>query len=269
MENDGNSRIAYLLVAYLGLAGICAVLAVIAIFPATSPKDGTLLFTVDGSLFSWLIGASSVNQGLLKLAFYSGIAGSFLHAAQSLVSYIGNGEFKPSWAAWYFLRPWIGGVLGFALYFAFRAGLVQGTEGLNPHGVVAVGMLGGWFSKTTADKLQEVFRTLFPTDEDKYRKHKLDAGKSKPALAEVTPDKVTLATGTLKITGANFTKDSMVLIGEQKVEAKFISEKELALDLSNLPEDQRKGRLEVKVLNPGEPDRFSGSVPITFSEEPL
>jgi hypothetical protein len=71
------------------------------------------------------------------------------------------------------LRPWIGAVLAFAVYFALRAGLVTGAEGLNPYGVVATGVLAGWFSETTTDKLQEVFGTLFKTDEDRIRKDKL------------------------------------------------------------------------------------------------
>ena len=33
--------------------------------------------------------------------------------------------------------------------------------------------LSGWFSKTTTDKLQEVFETLLKTDQDKKRKDKL------------------------------------------------------------------------------------------------
>ena len=115
----------------------------------------------------------SPDQGLLLLALLAGITGSFLHASQSPSSYIGNADFKASWTVWYLLRPWIGGTLALALYFAFRAGLIAGASAVNPYGVVALGLLSGWFSKTTTDKLQEVFETLLSTDQDKKRKDKL------------------------------------------------------------------------------------------------
>jgi len=121
----------------------------------------------------FIIGFTEANQGLVALALCAGICGSFLHAGQSLTTYMGNREFDGSWTAWYLLRPWIGGILGLAIYFALRAGIVFAASGVNPHGVVATGLLGGWFSKTTTDKLQEVFSTLFTSEQDKQRKNKL------------------------------------------------------------------------------------------------
>ena len=172
--------LAMILVIYLLFVGLGAAMVVIANFPTESltEKGTVIVFSEieDIRLKMFSFGKlGSVDRGLLLLAFFAGIAGSFLHAAQSLSSYVGNAEFKASWTTWYFLRPWIGGVLGFAIYFALRAGLIAGVSGINPYGVVALGLLGGWFSKTTTDKLQEVFDTLFKTDEDKKRKNKLQA----------------------------------------------------------------------------------------------
>lgn len=169
--------LAIFLVVYLLLVGLGAAAGVILNFP-TDAKDGIQFPHVDEKgrpLFFPFDVVGSPDQVLLLLAFLSGVAGSFLHAAQSLSSYIGNADFKASWTAWYFLRPWIGGVLGFAIYFAFRAGLITGPSAVNPYGVLALGLLGGWFSKTTTDKLQEVFETLFKSDQDKHRKNKLQA----------------------------------------------------------------------------------------------
>jgi hypothetical protein len=165
-----------ILLIYLLLIGICAVAFLIINFP--DMKDGNLVFpNVAGDKINFIpFGAiGKAASGLLMLAFLSGVAGSFLHAAQSLSTYIGNAAFKFSWGTWYLLRPWIGGILGLAIYFVFRAGLIGGGSvvNVNPYGVVALGLLGGWFSKTTTDKLQEVFETLFKTDEDKKRKDKL------------------------------------------------------------------------------------------------
>lgn len=168
--------LAILLVVYLFFIGLGAALIIIVNFPIEALPEKTIVFSEieESKLRMFSFGKlGSADRGLLLLAFFAGIAGSFLHAAQSLSSYIGNAEFKASWTTWYFLRPWIGGILGFAIYFALRAGLIAGVTGVNPYGVVALGLMGGWFSKTTTDKLQEVFDTLFKTDEDKKRKNKL------------------------------------------------------------------------------------------------
>jgi len=163
------------LVIYLLVVGVGAVIEVAVNFPHQS--DGAILFRQDPAgvqRFFPFGKIGSVDQGLVMLAFFAGLAGSFLHAAQSLSSYLGNQSFKASWGTWYFLRPWIGGILGVAIYIVFRAGLIAGATAANPYGIAALGILGGWFSKTTTDKLQEVFETLFKTDEDAKRKHKLD-----------------------------------------------------------------------------------------------
>jgi hypothetical protein len=173
---QSESWVALALVIYLLVLGIGAAIGVVVNFP--SEKDGVVHFVEDAQgrpVFVPQLNIRSTDQGLVLIAFLAGVAGSFLHAAQSLTSYVGNDQFKSSWAAWYFLRPWIGGILGFAMYFVFRAGLVAGVAAVNPFGVVSIGVLGGWFSKTTTDKLQEVFETLFKTDADKERANKLDA----------------------------------------------------------------------------------------------
>ena len=153
---------------YLLIVGLGAMLLIAANFPTTT-ADGNVEFATFIPL-NWV---PSDDQAMALMAFLAGVTGSFLHASQSLASYVGNGEFKTSWATWYFLRPWIGGILGFSLYFVFRAGLIGGAGTFNPYGLIAVGLLGGWFSKTTTDKLQEVFETLFKTEADKERKDKL------------------------------------------------------------------------------------------------
>jgi hypothetical protein len=178
-----DSSIAFALILYLFVVGLTATSLVALNFP--QEMNDTVVFPEEGGriLFVPSIRVNSTEQALVLLAFFAGVAGSFLHTAQSLTSYIGNAQFKSSWAAWYVMRPWIGGILGFSLYFVFRAGLVAGASAVNPFGVVAIGVLGGWFSKTTTDKLQEVFETLFKTDADRQRSHKLRPIES-PMLSE-------------------------------------------------------------------------------------
>ena len=69
-----------------------------------------------------------MSQKLAYLAFLAGMIGSFIHTTQSLATFMGNRNFFSSWIAWYYLRPWIGGVLGLTLYFVLAGGLISGME---------------------------------------------------------------------------------------------------------------------------------------------
>ncbi|MGJ8654497.1 MAG: hypothetical protein ACSHX8_14650 [Opitutaceae bacterium] len=161
----------YLLVAYLFVAGLFAIMFLVLIFPEVKP--GVAPKTLP---------CLNLDQTLIIVSILSGIAGSFIAAAQSLSSYLGNGTFKPSWTVWYFLRPWIGGMLGLAIFFTFRAGLVASVDAVNPYGVAALGLLGGWFSKSATDKLREVFETLFDSDADEEREDSLKPKKDSESV---------------------------------------------------------------------------------------
>jgi hypothetical protein len=200
---------------------------------------------------------------LICLAFLAGIAGSFIHAGQSYSSYLGNRTFKASWTAWYLLRPWIGGVLGLSLFFAVRAGFVTGQDAVNPYAVVALGLLGGWFSKTTSDKLQEVFETLFKTNADRERADKLDGGL--PVLERIEP--ATLAAGQNDITlhGKNFLDGAKLRIGGAELPTQFVSSSQLKASLAALaPRPAAGTSVQVQVLNPDGAERVSTGQQLTF-----
>ena len=164
-----------LLMIYLLVIGGFAVYTLIFNFPASG--DSELIFPNVDDLKRPEIkpfgAVGSKSNAMLILVFMAGIAGSFIHTAQSLSSYIGNKRFVPSWILWYFLRPWIGGVLAIAVYIVIKGGLASSIDTENPYGVISLGLLGGWFSKAATDKLREVFDTLFHTNADKERKNKL------------------------------------------------------------------------------------------------
>ena len=99
---------------------------------------------------------------LIKVALFAGMLGGFLHASASLSVHMAQRSFSGSWLIWYLLRPWQGAVVGWAMYVITRAGLISGSDGdINPFGVAALGLLGGWFSKDAMEKMKEVFQTLF------------------------------------------------------------------------------------------------------------
>ncbi len=242
------------LILYLFIMGACGAAFVVADFP--SQVNGDLTFP---------LALGSTDQGLLLLAIAAGVAGSFIHGAQSLSTYIGNVEFKTSWTAWYLVRPWIGGILGLSIYFAFRAGLVAGASVVNPYGVVALGLLGGWFSKTTSDKLQEVFETMFKTDLDATRKNKL-MEDSRPIIDNLQPSPVPTGTSEICIFGRNFVSGAAVIVGTEQVAADFVSNLELKVALNKLNHPPAVGaEINIQVKNPTGDNRVSESRMLKFA----
>jgi IPT/TIG domain len=225
--------VAFLLVVYLLVVGLGAGWQLIGNFQGPPPPAGQ---AQPGSSvnFPLFVTIGTPEQRLLLVAFLAGVVGSFLHAAQSLTSYIGNDTFKPSWAAWYLMRPWIGGILGLAIYFVSRAGFVgTSTTDVNTYGMVAVGLLGGWFSKTATDKLQEVFETLFKTDADKERRDKLTKDEQ-PAVTRVEPSPVPQDATELTITGSGFASGVTVTLNGTPVMTTFVSQSQLRVNLTGV-----------------------------------
>jgi hypothetical protein len=262
--------VAFALVLYLMVVGLGSSKCLFETFPTSQVKPGELATTpVTCTVASVTVFTTTNDRVLLFAAMLAGIVGSFLHAAQSLATYVGNDDFKMSWTAWYLLRPWIGGILGFALYFIARAGLVGGltsgdTDSVNPYGVVGIGLLGGWFSKTTTDKLQEVFSTLFKTDEDKKRKDKLTPDVQ-PAITGVKPNPVPASATEIAVSGTGFLDGATASIGQQTLETTFVSEKALTVSLSKLTKRPAgEGTLVVKNTSGGKPE----TAPFTITFEP-
>lgn len=265
-----ETGIGILLVGYLLLVGIGASITLIANFPTTVNSEFVFPSEIQGKALLWPFGiATSNNQALMALAFLAGTTGSFLHAAQSLATYLGNRSFKPSWTAWYFLRPWIGGVLGLSLYFVIRAGLIGGVGGsnedvasVNPFGLVAVGLLGGWFSKTTTDKLQEVFETLFKTNQDGERADKLIV--TRPLIERIEPSPVPSGQSEFKVVGENFQQGAVTIVGDVECAAKFESSRILVVKLEASKRPSPGTQISIVVRNPEGTDPLSSPHRVEF-----
>jgi hypothetical protein len=119
---------------------------------------------------------------LLFLVLLIGAFGSFVHAATSFVTYVGNKSLAPSWMWWYVIRPFIGMGIAAIFYFVIRGGLVALSanvdwQNLSPYGIGAFAALSGMFSKQAADKLSDIFDNLFKTQKgkgDEERANKLE-----------------------------------------------------------------------------------------------
>lgn len=270
---DSRERlVALLLVVYLLAVAVGALLNLVGSFDEqkvaanTETATASALTSTPRACASWLpVCEISGDRKLLAQALLAGMVGSFLHSAQSLTSYIGNDTFKMSWTAWYILRPWIGGVLGLALAFTARAGLVgvaaTGSDAVNVNGLVTIGLLGGWFSKTTTDKLQEVFSTLFKTDADKERTDKLK--EAQPTVKTVDPSPVPVDATQLTVTGTQFLTGATVTINKVAVDVTSVTPAEVKVDLSKLV-PRPVGDAQLIVKNPSGTKPESEPVTVTF-----
>jgi hypothetical protein len=192
---------------------------------------------------------------LLLMVMAAGGLGSFIHAATSFDDYVGNERLTTNWIWWYVLRPFIGMILAVIFYLVIRGGFLSaGTEAgnINPFGIAALAGLVGMFSKQAADKLNEVFNTLFrtaPGEGDSKRKD--DLTNPVPSISDVEPKSVEAETQNVVVTlkGTGFVEGSVVRINGINRETEFVSPTQLTAKL--LPEDVTKeGELEVIVFNP-------------------
>lgn len=211
---------------------------------------------------------------LLILVLLAGALGSYIHAVQSFASYVGNARFKATWTWWYILRVPMGSALAVFVYFVVRGGLLAaGTatasgaaNDLNLFGIMSFSGLAGLFSKQAADKLAEVFDTLFATKEGHQREDKLTENP-RPELTSIAPSSVAAGSGEtdIALTGQGFVKDSVVKASGKTLTAVFGSPQSLTaqLDTAGL-----NGGSEVKisVLNP--PPGGGESDPMPVKVEP-
>jgi hypothetical protein len=116
---------------------------------------------------------------LILLVILVGALGSCVHAATSFSTFVGNRSLGGSWMWWYLLRPLIGMTLALIFYFAIRGGLLllssaTNSEDISPFGIAAISGLTGMFSKQAADKLRDLFDSLFKTEKGKGDEERVD-----------------------------------------------------------------------------------------------
>lgn len=156
-------------VALIGLYQVVVALALMwllfRLWPERTSKDGPWLAQVDLGFWGGPLGDDA---RLILIVLCTGALGSYVHAATSFASYVGNRRLVLSWAWWYFLRPFIGMALALIFYFVVRGGLLStgaAAADMSPYGIAAVAGLVGMFSKQATDKLRELFDNLFRTEQ--------------------------------------------------------------------------------------------------------
>lgn len=230
-----------------------------------------VVIPVKGAPASTEIAAVPIVINLL-IAYLAGVMGSFIHGGQSFSSYIGNGTFKVSWGCWYLYRPWIGGALGLILVLVFSAQFFGNSSSmeLTPLRAAALGGLGGWFSKITADKMQEILQVLLASRLDLARKDKLKDGDRTPAISNINPAVIPSGAKQLIINGRDFLESARVQISGNLLDLKFIQYKtdtELVVTVADWADDFRDGTPKlVQVVNPAGDPPVSGVMEIRFEK---
>ncbi len=137
------------------------------IWPASVPEESGTVETI--SLFRGLIPiAVSWEVRLILIVVSTGVLGSFVQGASSLIRYLGEQRLEQSYRWWYILRPFIGGTLAMIFYFTIRGGFLSvnaGAESISHFGMAATAGMVGLFSRYAVDKLREVFMTMFALKE--------------------------------------------------------------------------------------------------------
>jgi hypothetical protein len=182
---------------------------------------------------------------LALLALLAGALGSYVHAIKSLTDFIGSRSVTASWFWWYIARPFLGMAMALIFYAVVRGGFLAGTPAdakvVNPFGVLAIGALVGMFADKAAQKLGDVFDTLFTSKDT--RSDKLGA----PTIDKLSPNTVRTGQASpvkISVIGDRLGKTSTVRLNADERKPDTVTDKEVALTLR--PEDVQTSR-QIKV----------------------
>ena len=148
------------LTALLGAISLSLVYSMVAFWP-NSDADGKI--TGSSAAFLGQTVTLDADRSLLVLVILAGATGGSAAVLRSFFKYAGERKLIWSWVPMYLLTPIVGALLALFMYIVVRAGLLSasGVTLGNPFGFAAVATLVGLFSAQAAEKLKEVFETIF------------------------------------------------------------------------------------------------------------
>ena len=220
---------------------------------------------------SWLLDRmglpATLDLLLMIIVLTSGALGSYIHSATSFADYVGNRKIAVSWVWWYILRTFIGLTLAMIFYFVLRGGLLTASpapESINPFGIAAVSGMAGMFSKQAADKLREVFDTLFKTEKPVERAD--DLGTLTPTIHTVTPASGAVGVPiTLTISGDKLTPRSLVAFKGEPQPTSYVGPTQIT---AQIPATAliAPGTVQVTVVNPPTEGGASNAILFTVAD---
>jgi hypothetical protein len=116
-----------------------------------------------------VVASRSDSRGsVLMLLIVGGLSGLLGVQLRSLTNFIGNACFKndldmPRWWPYYFVRPFIGFLLGMVIVIVVQAGLYQTNVGFTTETIwwVAISLLAGFGADEFTQRLRLISQTLF------------------------------------------------------------------------------------------------------------
>ncbi|KRB46534.1 hypothetical protein ASD90_22650 [Terrabacter sp. Root181] len=199
------------------------------------------------------------DQQYFVIVAVAGVIGAMLHGLRSLAKYVGERKFVRSWIASYLLLPFVGAIIATIVYLVLRAGLLPGANSASqpdPFGITAIAALVGWFSAQAAEKMKDVFQTLFKAP---------DAGSdsitNNVTMTSFAPEEGP-AGSTVVITGTNLNSVKRVVFTAD-AEATILSQSDTTLSVE-VPGDAQDGSI---TLDPGPSEAASTGI-FTVSPPP-
>ncbi len=205
------------------------------------------------------------SQTILIIIILVGALGASLHGLVSLGEYAGNKSFDASWASWYAVRPFVGGVLSLLFYFVVRGGFFSNANEFDSNDfyvIVAMASLVGLFSKQALYKLSDIFDVVFRSNKEKYLKDKIERNPL-PDIESIDPNEYSKSKNNLSITikGNGFIKDSQVTANDIKLESSFVNSNQVTAEIKDL-NISSIAAIEIKVINPPPEGGSSNPYPI-------
>ena len=234
---------------------ILPILIIVRFWPNDLPKPGEIgNYSPQG--FSATLVANSftgkvihLNSLLFILVASAGFLGSMIHISASFTAFVGAGKFDHKWLLWYVVKPVSGAGLAIVVYFAFRAGLLNGSaensSSINLYGTMSFAVLTGLFADIATQKLEEVAKAIFKPKDD--RPDKL-AGV--PTISNILPDVFRRdGTNLVEIEGENLDDKSIqVFVGGVSIQEIKRTKCKISFQY-NVPANLQ-GMVEIKVTHP-------------------
>ncbi len=206
------------------------------------------------------------NTTILWLIIIVGIMGASIHALSSISAYVGNDNYKSSWALWYYLRPFVGALLALVSYLLVRAGFLNVNSSDDLYSVLAIAGLIGMFSKQALYKISDIADAIFTNSHELQLKDKI----TENPVPQVDSPSLTVSIDTLKkdqtivLKGDSFIKKTKVLYNNNELDVDLRSEKEIKVTVN---EDiaSKEGEYELEIVNP-EPGGGKASIIVKVTQ---
>ncbi|MBL7739583.1 MAG: hypothetical protein JNK14_10205 [Chitinophagaceae bacterium] len=203
-----------------------------------------------------------LNTLLLLLVAMGGFLGNMIHVATSFTTFVGAGKFKRSWILWYCVKPFTAGALAMGLYFVFRAGFLNMSDGggsINLYGLMTLSILTGLFTDKATEKLKEIFEVIF-----KAKDVRPDALVDAFKIMGIAPMQIEKGKeNKLTLTGENLDKQKWaIFINDEPVTNLVVTKASIAFTYTITEKQKDKTVFIVSVKDEKGKEQFKAELPL-------